>query len=216
MTVRTRLPYPNDVDDRQVPHAGKGGGAGARLLAQARALPGVEHAAVGSSSAIPLDHAQRDVNTMPFLVEGRGVEAAQAPVVTGSVVSPTIQAAPHDARPRPRLHRRRRREGDRRGRDQRGDGAHVLVERESHRYAREAVAVGDGAVDDRRRHRRGRADGDARGAGVPQIYASAYQKPAKHLAIFLRGRMDTAATAERFAASCRRSIPRCRSSARRH
>ena len=33
------------------------------VLARARALPGVELAAVGSSSAIPLDHAHRDVNT---------------------------------------------------------------------------------------------------------------------------------------------------------
>ncbi len=33
--------------------------------------------------------------------------------------------------------------------------------------------------------------------GVPQIYASAYQKTSKHLAIFLRGPGDTAAAAER-------------------
>src|SRR5262249_20670636 len=33
--------------------------------------------------------------------------------------------------------------------------------------------------------------------GVPQIYPSAYQKTAKHLAIFLRGSVDTAAAAER-------------------
>jgi putative ABC transport system permease protein len=32
--------------------------------------------------------------------------------------------------------------------------------------------------------------------GVPAIYASAYQKPTKHLAIFLRGCLDAAATAE--------------------
>jgi putative ABC transport system permease protein len=34
-------------------------------------------------------------------------------------------------------------------------------------------------------------------AGVPEIYASAYQKPAKHLAIFLRGQIDAAAIPER-------------------
>ena len=32
---------------------------------------------------------------------------------------------------------------------------------------------------------------------MPQIYASAYQKTSKHLAIFLRGPIDTAAAAER-------------------
>ena len=34
-------------------------------------------------------------------------------------------------------------------------------------------------------------------AGVPQVYASAYQKTSKHLAIFLRGPVDTPVTAER-------------------
>jgi len=34
------------------------------------------------------------------------------------------------------------------------------------------------------------------GAAVPQIYGCAYQKPAKHLAIFLRGPHDTSATAD--------------------
>jgi putative ABC transport system permease protein len=33
-------------------------------------------------------------------------------------------------------------------------------------------------------------------ASIPEIYASAYQKPAKHLAIFLRGRVDVAVTSD--------------------
>src|SRR5205814_673407 len=59
------------------------------VLRRARALPGVEEAALGGSSAIPLDHTQQDPNFLfPVLVEGRGADLAQAPLVHGSVVTP--------------------------------------------------------------------------------------------------------------------------------
>ena len=88
MTVRTRLPYPNDTSIDKYPSADKEAPFLRELLRRARTIPGVDHAAIGSSSAIPLDHAHRDMNVVPLLVEGRGADVAQAPVVDGAVVTP--------------------------------------------------------------------------------------------------------------------------------
>ena len=88
MTVRTRLPYPNDTSIDKYPSADKEAPFLRELLRRARMIPGVDDAAIGSSSAIPLDHAHRDLNVVPLLVEGRGADVAQAPVVDGAVVTP--------------------------------------------------------------------------------------------------------------------------------
>jgi len=197
-TIRTRLPYPNDVTIDKYPTPEKEAPLLRAVLAQARAIPGVELAAIGSSSAIPLDHAHRDVNTMPFLVEGRGVDSAHAPLVSGSVVTPEYFPLLRLTLVRGRLFTDADTETTTAvavvnesmartfwaGADP--IGAHVKLSRSATAPWTTIVGI----VADARTEML--AD-----AGVPQVYASAFQKTAKHLAVFLRGRVDTAAAAER-------------------
>jgi len=198
ITVRTRLPYPNDTSIDRYPSADKEAPFLRELLRRARAIPGVERAAVGSSSAIPLDHAHRDVNTMPLLVEGRGADAAQAPVVDGSVVTPGYFQLLGMTAVRGRLFT----EFD----SETTPAVAVINEAMARAFWPHGDAIGTrvklsrsattpwttivGIVADARTETL--AD-----AAVPQVYASAFQKVAKHLAIFLRGPVDTAATADR-------------------
>lgn len=197
-TVRTRLPYPNDTSIDRYPTADKEAPLLRDLLRRARAIPGVERAAVASSSAIPLDHAHRDVNTMPLLVEGRGADAAQAPVVDGSVVTPGYFELLGMTTIRGRLFTEF---------DSETTPAVAVI---NEAMARTFWPAGD-PIGTRVKLSRSETTpwttivgivADARtetlaDAPAPQIYASAYQKVAKHLAIFLRGPVDTAATADR-------------------
>ena len=197
MTVRTRLPYPNDTSIDKYPTADKEAPSLRELLRRTRAIPGVELAAIASSSAIPLDHAHRDMNVVPLLIEGRGAAAAQAPVVPGAVVTPEyfhllgmtarggrlFTAADTETTPAVAV------VNDAMARtfwpDADPIGAHVKLSRSAGAWTTIVGVVADARTETL-------AD-----PGVPQIYASAYQKTAKHLAIFLRGPADTAAAADR-------------------
>ncbi len=197
MTVRTRLPYPNDTSIDKYPTADREAPFLRELLRRTRTVPGVDLAAVGSSSAIPLDHAHRDMNVVPLLVEGRGYDVAQAPVVDGSVVTPEYfqllgmtarrgrvftafdsETTPAVAVINEAMARTFWPNGD-------PIGAHVKLSRLPSAWTTIVGIIADARTETL-------AD-----ASVPQIYASAYQKPSKHLAIFLRGPIDTAATADR-------------------
>jgi putative ABC transport system permease protein len=197
MTIRTRLPYPNDVSIDKYPNAQREAPFLRELLRRARTIPGVDLVAVGSSSAIPLDHAHRDMNVVPLLVEGRGVDVAQAPVVDGSVVTPEYFQLLGMTALRGRLFTEFDDEtepavaviNEAMARafwpDADPIGAHVKLSRSATAWTTIVGIIADARTETL-------AD-----AGVPQIYASGYQKSSKHLAIFLRGSMDTAATAER-------------------
>jgi len=197
VTVRTRLPYPNDTSIDKYPTAQKEAPFLRELLRRLGTIPGVERAAIASSSAIPLDHAHRDMNVVPLLVEGRGVDAAQAPVVDGSVVTPEYfqllgmtalrgrlftdfdnEEAPPVAVINEAMARTFWPDAD-------PIGEHVKLSRSAKAWTMIVGIIADA-------HTESLAD-----AGVPQVYASAYQKTSKHLAIFLRGPVDTPVTAER-------------------
>jgi len=197
VTVRTRLPYPNDTSIDKYPTAQKEAPFLRELLRRLGTIPGVERAAIASSSAIPLDHAHRDMNVVPLLVEGRGVDAAQAPVVDDSVVTPEYfqllgmtalrgrlftdfdnEEAPPVAVINEAMARTFWPDAD-------PIGEHVKLSRSAKAWTMIVGIIADA-------HTESLAD-----AGVPQVYASAYQKTSKHLAIFLRGPVDTPVTAER-------------------
>ena len=192
MTVRTRLPYPNDTSIDKYPTPDREAPFLRELLRRTRLIPGVELAAVGSSSAIPLDHAHRDMNILPMLIEGRGADPAQAPVVDGSVVTPEYFNLLGMTALRGRLFTAFDSETT--------TAVAVINEAMAHTFWPDADPIGA-------RVKLSRVPGawttivgiiaDARtetlaDAGVPQIYANAYQKTAKHLAIFVRGPLDTA------------------------
>ena len=201
MTVRTRLPYPNDTSIDKYPTADKEAPFLREVLRRARTLTGVEAAAIGSSSAIPLDHAHRDMNVVPLLIEGRGADPAQAPVVDGSVVTPEYFPLLGMTALRGRLFTAFDNEtespvaviNDAMARTfwPNGDalGAHVKLSRSAAAWTTIVGIIADARTETL-------AD-----PGVPQVYACAYQKTSKHLAIFLRGPSDTAATADRIGAA---------------
>ena len=137
------------------------------------------------------------MNVVPLLVEGRGYDVAQAPVVDGSVVTPEYfqllgmtarrgrvftafdsETTPAVAVINEAMARTFWPNGD-------PIGAHVKLSRLPSAWTTIVGIIADARTETL-------AD-----ASVPQIYASAYQKPSKHLAIFLRGPIDTAATADR-------------------
>ncbi|HEX4631444.1 MAG TPA: ABC transporter permease, partial [Chthoniobacterales bacterium] len=64
MTVRTRMPYPNDVKIDKYPTAAQEAPFIRELLRRCRSLPGVEMAALGDPGAIPLDQSQRELNAL--------------------------------------------------------------------------------------------------------------------------------------------------------
>ena len=194
LTVRTRLPYPNDVTIDKYRTAALEAPFLREILRRSQRLPGVEEVALGSSSAIPLDHPQQDTNVVPLLIEGRGTDAAQAPLVEGPVVTPEYfhllgrtlvrgrlltdfdnETAPdvaviNDAMARafwPKTNPL---------------GQHVRLSRSGTSWTTVVGIVADARTE------------SLKDASVPAIYTSAYQKPTKHLAIFLRGRVDAAAT----------------------
>ena len=197
VTVRTRLPYPNDTSIDKYPTATKEAPFLRELLRRVRTIPGVERAAIGSSSAIPLDHAHRDMNVVPLLVEGRGVDPAQAPVVDGSVVTPEYFQLLGMTALRGRLFTEFDNEttppvaviNEAMARtfwpDADPIGEHVKLSRSATAWTTIVGIIADARTESL-------AD-----AGVPQVYASVYQKPSKHLAIFLRGSIDASVTAER-------------------
>jgi predicted permease len=194
LTVRTRLPYPNDVSIDKYRTIAQEAPFLRDVIRRGQRLPGVEEVALGSSSAIPLDHPQQDANLVPLLVEGRGTDAAQAPLVEGSVVTPEY----FHLLGRALLQGRLLTDFD----NETSPGAAVINDAMARTFWPNANPLGQhvklsrsatswttvvGIVADARTE-------SLKDASVPEIYASAYQKPAKHLAIFLRGQVDTATT----------------------
>ena len=195
MTVRTRLPYPNNPKlDRYATAAGEAPFV-RELLRRAASLPGVEEAALGDSGAIPLDQSQKDLNLLAaghffFRIEGRDGEDNQVPWAERVMVTPNYFHLLRIPLLRGRLFN-----------DVDDDKApQVAVVDES--FAR-TYWPGEDAVGKRfRRDRAGdpwvtvigvvanaRTDSLAQ-AAAPQIYVSLYQVPTHHLALFLRGQLD--------------------------
>ena len=193
VTVRTRLPYPNDALVDKYPTIAQEAPFVREVVRRVTMLPGVESAAVGSSDAIPLDPTQRILGLFPFLIEGRGTEPTQAPLVDGIVVTPEYFRLLGMTLVRGRLLT----DFD----DDMAPGVAVVNEAMARTFWPAEDPVGQhvklsrvakgwttivGVVADARTR-------SLEDPNVPVIYASAYQRAQKHLAIFLRGRVDAAA-----------------------
>jgi putative ABC transport system permease protein len=136
------------------------------------------------------------MNVMPLLIEGRGSDATQAPLVDGSVVTPEYFQLLRVTLLRGRLFTNFDTDSkpavavvnDAMARafwpNADPIGARVKLSSSATAWTTIVGVIADARTD------------TLAGATVPQIYASAYQKPAKHLAIFLRGPRDTSATVE--------------------
>ena len=195
--VRTRLPYPNDVTIDRYGTIARKTAFYRDVLRRIRTLPGIDEAAFGGTSAIPLDHTQQDPNFLfPVVIEGRGTDAMQAPLVHGSVVTPEYFRLLRMTLLRGRLLT----DFD----DERAPGAAVINDAMARMFWPGANPIGQHVTLSRSATAWTTIVGvvaDARTEylkdTVPEVYASAYQRGEKHLAIFLRGEFDVAAMAER-------------------
>ena len=195
LTVRTRLPYPNDVSIDKYGTVDHEAAFLREVLRRLHAVPGVEQAALGSSSAIPLDHAHRDVNVYPLLIEGRGTDPTQAPLINSAVVTPEYFPLLNIPLARGRLFTDLDRES--------APAVAVINEAMARTFWPDSNPIGQrvklsrlpttawttivGVIANARTE-------SVDDGSTPQIYASAYQKQSKHLAIFLSGQLDAVKT----------------------
>jgi predicted permease len=198
MMVRTRLPYPNDVKTDRYATISQTGPFLREILRRSRALPGVEEAAIGDFGAVPLGH-DRDNQTppVPLILEGHETGSDQSPLVDPSYVTPEY----FHLMGMTLLRGRFLTDFD----TEEAAGVAVINQAMAQTYWPNEEALGKhlklsrtaeswatvvGVVEDARAE-------SLQNAGVPEVYTSLYQRISRHqvhhLAIFLRGHLDTGA-----------------------
>jgi predicted permease len=197
MAVRTWLPIPNDPTTDIYRTPGQAAPFLREVLRRSKALPGVDEAAIGDLAAIPLGHTRADLNRFPLILEGRETPSTQAPMSNASIVTPEYFHLLGATLLRGRLFN----EFD----DEKSPPVALINEAFAQTYWPNENPVGKrlqlptpgdrtsfswttvvGVLADVRSE--SLAD-----SSLPQMYLNLYQRPAKDLAIFLRGRLDTAA-----------------------
>jgi predicted permease len=201
MTVRTRLPDPNNPKTDIYRTPAQEATFFHEILRRARTLPAVEEVALGDTASIPLDQSLRDLKLISegqflFALEGQDMQSDQPAVVERSSVSPDY----FHILEIPLLRGRLFNEMDTDSTPQ----VTVINEAFARTYWPGQDSLG-------KRFKSTRAESpwitvvgiipNARTeslaeATVPQIYLDVYQTGAKRLAILLRGHLDTARTAE--------------------
>ena len=201
MMVRTRMPYPNDVKIDKYATAAQEAPFVREFLRRCRSLAGVEETALGDPASIPLDQSQHELNILEgkfFLTfEGQNAETTTPSMVERSRVTPEY----FHLIGIPLLRGRLFNEFD----NDTAPQVAVVNEAFAHMYWPNRDAIGKqfkstrldspwitvvGVIANARTQSLAQAD-------VPQLYLNVYQQPAKHLAIFLRGRLNAATIPDR-------------------
>jgi predicted permease len=199
MAIQTWLPGPNDPTTDPYQTATQESVLLREILRRSRTLPGVEEAAVGDRTALPLGHSHP--GSLPLIREGIETMDNQAPVIDSPIVSPEYfhvlgmpllrgrlfsdqdlehtpqvalinQAAARAYWPnQDPLGKRVRLHLDTRG----------LLSSANPPWTTIVGVIADA-------HTESLAD-----AAIPLIYRSLYQRPSKDVAIFLRGQLDPSA-----------------------
>jgi putative ABC transport system permease protein len=201
ISVRTRLPAPNDPGIDNYATASQEAPFVRELMRRCGMLSGVEEVAIGDTASIPLDESLRDLKLISegqFLltVEGRDVQGDHSAVVERSSVSPNYF---HLLRI-PLLRGRLFNESDNDNTPEVAVINQAMVQslwpNEDPLGKRFKAAKADapwitvvGVIANARTQSLAQAD-------VPQIYLDLYQTGAKRLAILLRGHLRTAAIAD--------------------
>jgi predicted permease len=199
MAIQTWLPGPNNPTADIYQTATQEAVLVREILRRSRTLPGVEEVAIGDGAALPLGH--NNINPLPLIREGIETMDNQAPVIDGPIVSPEYFHLLGMPLLRGRLFNDQDLE----------DTPLVAVINQT---AARTYWPGQNPLGKRVRLRLDARDplrsgppswttivgviADARTESlaapvIPQIYRSVYQRPAKDLAIFLRGQVDPAA-----------------------
>jgi putative ABC transport system permease protein len=193
MAVRTRLPYPNDIQADLYRTVGQKAAFVHELVRRARTLPGVTEIAMGNGTSVPLDHARQDENYVPVLVDGRGTPANAAPLVDSCLVTPEYFHLMGMTLERGRFF------GD--FDTEKTAGVAVINAAMAQMFWPNEDAIGKRlrlnpaapswvTVIGIMANARTEALDDG---GIPQIYSSLYQRGSKRLVVFLKGHLDTAA-----------------------
>jgi predicted permease len=199
MAIQTWLPGPNDPSADIYRTATQESVLLREILRRSRTLPGVEEAAVGDRTALPLGHSHP--SPLPLIREGLETMDNQAPVIDSPIVSPEyfhLLGMPllrgrlfsdQDLEDTPQVAVINQAAARTYWPNQDPLGKRVrlrLDTREPLSSAKPAWTMIVGVIADARTE--SLAD-----AAIPQIYRSVYQHPAKSLAIFLRGQLDPSA-----------------------
>ena len=198
MAIRTRLPYPNDPKADFYATAAQESPFLRKVLRRAGTLPGVEEAAIGDTAAIPLDQSQRELKRISegyffVTIEGRDKQGDRPKAVERSSVTPEY----FHLLGIPLLRGRLFNQFD----NDKVPQVAVINEAFAHTYWPDQNALG--------RHFKKSGAGSSwitvigvianarteslAETNVPKIYLDLYQTGAKHLAILLRGHLDTGA-----------------------
>jgi predicted permease len=200
MSVRTRLPYPNDTSIDKYATAAQEAPFIQELIRRCNSLPGVEEVAIGDPGAIPLDQSQRDLNILEgklfVTFEGQSAKPEAASLVERSRVTPEYFQLVGIPLLRGRLFN----EFD----TDTSPQVAVVNDAFARTYWPNDEAIGKrfkstkpgspwvtvvGVIANARTQSLAQTD-------LSQLYLDVYQVPAKHLAIFMRGRVDAASFPE--------------------
>src|SRR5436190_8413356 len=201
ISVRTRLPEPNDPKVDKYAAASQEAPFVRELIRRCAMLSGVEEVAIGDTASIPLDESLRDLKLISegqffFTVEGRDVQSDHSTVVERSSVSPNyfhLLAIPllrgrlfndsdNDNTPRVALINQAMAQSYWPNED-------PLGKRFKAAKAGASWITVVGVIANARTQSLAQAD-------LPQIYLDLYQTGAKRLAILLRGHLRAAAIAD--------------------
>jgi putative ABC transport system permease protein len=197
MAIESSLPVPNDPKTDIYRTATQESVFLREALRRIRTLPGVEETAVSDRQAIPLGHGQNDRRMIPLVREGEEGQSSQPPLIDTSIVSPEYFHVLGMTLARGRLFVDQDLEAT--------PLVAVINQAAARTYWPNQDPVGKRV---RMLGRLGRARpdsttivgviADARteslaDASIPQMYLDIYQRPAKFLALYLRGQVDPAA-----------------------
>jgi predicted permease len=197
VTVRTRLPYPNDLKSDMYATVSQETQFLREILRRSRTLPGVEEAAIGDFGAVPLGHDRNNQTPpLPLILEGRETGSNDSPLVDTSFITPEYFHLMGMTLLRGRLLS----DFD----NEEAPGVVVINEAMAETYWPNQDSLGKhlklhpaatswatvvGIVADARTE-------SLENARVPEVYTSLYQKVARHqahhLAVFLGGNLETA------------------------
>jgi predicted permease len=197
MAVRMWLPEPNDPKTDIYGSPAQEAAFLREILRRGKTLPGVEEIAIGDLAALPLGHGRSDLNPFPLILEGRETPSNQAPLVYASIVTPDYFPLLRMLLLRGRLFS----EFD----DEKAPAVAVINEAFARTYWPNENSVGKrlklpapedpsslswttvvGELADARTE-------SLEDSSVPRMYLSLYQRRANELAVFVRGRLDSAA-----------------------
>jgi putative ABC transport system permease protein len=197
VTVRTRMPYPNDIRIDKYATASQESPFLRELTRRCARLPGVEEVALGDPATIPLDQSGHELNILEghfyVTLEGANVDQAKPVMVQRARVTPEYFHLLGLSLTEGRLFN----EFD----TDTAPQVAVVNEAFARNYWPNEKPLGKrlrstrpgsqwitvvGVIANARTESLAQAD-------VPQLYVSMYQTGAKHLAIFLRGHFTTAA-----------------------